>query len=175
MAKKSVTRRPRPATDNRDARRVMDCLRRVVRSLQTASRSRSRGAKLSGAQLWVLQQIAKAPGISLTRLAAQTLTNASTASEVATKMVRAGYVKRVAHRSDARRIHLTLTKRGAEVLRKSPRPLQDKLANALLSLSTRKLGLLADTFEDWITEAGLQRTPATMLTALGAPNPAPAK
>jgi len=165
MDKKSVTNRRRSATDNRDARRVMDCLRRIVRSLQTASRARSRGAKLTGAQLWILQQIAKTPGISLTQLAAQTLTNASTASEVATKMVSSGYVKRVSHRSDGRRIHLTLTARGAAVLRGLPQPVQDKLASALLSLPPQKLSRLADTFEEWVTEAKLQRTPATLMNA----------
>jgi MarR family transcriptional regulator, organic hydroperoxide resistance regulator len=141
----------------------MDCLRRVVRALQTASRARSRNAKLTGAQLWVLQQIAKTPGISLTQLAAQTLTNASTASEMAAKMVSSGYVKRVSHRSDGRRIHLTLTARGTAVLRGLPQPVQDKLANALLSLPPQKLSRLADAFEDWITEARLLRTPATLL------------
>lgn len=156
-------KRPRQGTDKHDARRVMDCLRRVVRSLQTGSRSRSTGVNLTGAQLWILQQIREAPGISVTQLAAQTLTNASTASEVATRMVNAGYVKRVSHRSDGRRIHLTLTTRGAAVLRGSPRQVQEKLATALRSLSAQKLSRLADTFEEWLAEARLQRTPATLL------------
>lgn len=159
-----MKRRPRRATSDRDARRVMDCIRRIVRSLQTASRSRSGGVNLTGAQLWVLRQIARTPGISLTQLAAQTLTNSSTVSEVAARMVSAGYVKRVAHASDGRRIHLTLTPRGATVLRGLPQLAQERLADALRALPAAKVALLADTFEEWVTSARLQRTPATLLS-----------
>ncbi len=173
MAKKSVTSRRRPDTDNRNARRVMDCLRRMVRALQTASRSRSTRVNLSGAQLWILQQIGETPGISLTQLAAQTLTNASTVSEMAARMVRAGYVRRMSHRADARKIHLTLTNRGAAVLRGSPPPVQEKITTALLSLSPQKLSRLADDFEAWVSESRLQRTPATMLNASEPPNSGP--
>lgn len=159
-------RRPRD-TDHDNAKRVMDCLRRVMRALQTASRSRPSAARLTGAQLWVLYQIGKTPGISLTQLAARTLTNSSTVSEVAARMVSDRYVKRASHHGDARRIRLTLTNRGAVVLRGSPEPVQEKLTKALLSLSERKLARLADTFEEWTGEARLQRTPATMLNAAG--------
>lgn len=143
----------------------MDCLRRIVRSLQTASRSRPTGGNLTGAQFWIMQQIGRAPGISLTRLAAQTLTNTSTVSEAAARLVNAGYVKRVSHQADARKITLTLTSRGAAVLRGSEQPVQEQLTNALVALPTQKLSRLADTLEQWVSEARLQRTPASMLSS----------
>jgi DNA-binding MarR family transcriptional regulator len=169
MVKRSVTRHRPQDIDRREARRVMDCLRRVARALQTASRSRSKGAKITGAQLWVLHQIGRTPGISLSQLALQTLTNTSTVSEVTSRLVSTGYLRRNSHATDGRRSHLSLTSRGAAVLRATPPPAQEKLANALLSLSRRDLAQLADLFDEWIAEAGLQRTPASMLDSVARP------
>ena len=114
-----------------------------------------------------MQQISRTPGISLTALAAQTLTNGSTVSEVAARLVRSGYVRRVSHDSDARKITLTLTRRGSTALRASSQPVQEKLAEALAVMPARDLARLAETLEEWVTGAGLQRTPASMLNSGG--------
>ena len=153
----------------RDARRVMDCLRRIVRELQTASRSRSSKVRLSGAQLWVLQQIGKTPGITLTQLAAQTLTNTSTVSELTSRMVKAGYVKRGSHRADGRRITLSLTGRGMLAVRGSQRAFQDRLTGALLGLPQSQVARLADAFAAWVGAAKLKRTPAKLLNSHASP------
>ena len=145
----------------------MDCLRRIVRALQTASRARPTGTNLTGAQLWIMQRISRTPGISLTELAAQTLTNSSTVSEVAARLASSGYVRRVSHDSDARKITLTLTRRGATALRASAQPVQEKLAEALAAMAPRDVAQLAETLEKWISGARLQRTPASLLGSNG--------
>ena len=102
-------------SDRAAAIRAMDNLRRVVRALSASARSVSaRG--VSGAQLFVLRQIAAAPSLSLRELADRTLTGQSTVSEVVTRLVERGLVERIASETDARRAELTLTARGRRAI-----------------------------------------------------------
>lgn len=114
-----------------------------------------------------MQRISRTPGISLTELAAQTLTNSSTVSEVAARLAASGYVRRVSHDSDARKITLTLTRRGINAVRASSQPVQEKLAEALSAMAPEDVARLAETLEKWVSGARLQRTPASLLSSNG--------
>ena len=94
-----------------DTVRVMESLRRVVRSLSTSLRGSSRADGITGAQLFVLRQIAAAPGLSMNDLAARTLARQSTVSEVVSRLTHRGLVVRGVRLEDARQAALTLSVR----------------------------------------------------------------
>ena len=142
--------------------RVMDGLRRVVRALSASARASSRAGGVSGAQRFVLRQVAEAPGLSVSDLVARTLSRQSTVSEVVGRLVERGMLERRARADDARQAELTLTARGRRLLAASRPTAQEHLAAGLAALPEAQLTALAEGFEAWLSAAGLTETPATM-------------
>src|SRR5882724_4856948 len=95
---------------SRDARAVLDAIRRVVRLLRQSAREAEKRTGLSAAQLFVLQQL-RAAGGALTpgELAERTLTHQSSISVVVKRLVAARLVSRARSPSDRRRVELSLT------------------------------------------------------------------
>lgn len=145
-----------------DTVRVMESLRRVVRSLSTSLRGSSRADGITGAQLFVLRQIAAAPGLSMNELAARTLARQSTVSEVVSRLTHRGLVVRGVRIDDARQAALTLTAPGRRAIAGVDATTQERLAEGLASLSAAQRTALADGLETWLAAAGLADVPAAM-------------
>lgn len=164
---------PPPTADAR----VMNALRRAVRALgasaHDAGRRRNAGAGVSGAQRFVLRQIAAAPGLSPGELARRTLAGQSTVSEVVGRLVAAGLVERRPSPADARRAELTLTARGRRATAAAPPTAQERLATGLAALAATEREALADLLEAWLAAAGLADVPATFFFEPGRPTRAP--
>ena len=152
---------------------VMDSLRRIVRVLGASARGPApHGA--TGAQLFVLRQIDLAPGLSISELAARTLTGQSTVSEVVTRLVARGMVSRRANPADARQTRLQLTARGRAAVRDTEPTAQERLADGLVALDARDREQLARALERWLDAAGLAELPATMFFEDDRPSSRPA-
>ena len=139
----------------------MDGLRRVVRALSASARGASRSG-VSGAQRFVLRQIADAPGLSVGELVARTLSRQSTVSEVVGRLVERGLIERQPRAHDARQAGLTLTARGRRLMATSKPTVQEHLAAGLAALPADQLTSLAAGFDAWLSASGLTETPATM-------------
>jgi len=124
---------------------VLDGLRRLVKTLREGSRAAEQTLGLSGAQLFVLQALARTPTLSLTELAERTHTHQSSVSVVVAKLVARKLVQRSQARDDARRLVLRLTARGAQVLKKAPGATQDRLIDALGQLPAKERRALGQT------------------------------
>ena len=145
-----------------DKARVMDALRRSVRALRSANVEARREVGVGAAQLFVLRQIADAPGLSLADLAARTHTAQSSVSEVVARLVKEGHVEKTHAPDDRRKIVLALTSQGAAVTRASGRWVQERLIAGLEALSSNDRRTLADLYEAWLRAAGLDAVPASM-------------
>lgn len=156
----------RGGSGGEEALRAMDALRRVVRVLRVSSRAVTRDVGISGAQLFVLRQLALAPGQSVNDLAARTLTRQSTVSEVVGRLVARGLVSRRAAPDDARRAVLSLTTRGQRAVSAAPPTVQGSLVEAFDRLAGDEQQALADGLEAWLAEAGLADVPPTMFFEL---------
>ena len=162
-----------------DVRRALDALRRIVGALRASSRAAVREAGVTGAQLFVLQQIAEAPGESIGTLARRTLTRQNTVSEVVGRLVRLGLVSRQPSPADGRRAILALTARGDAVVARAPGTLQERLAAGLRKLPPSQRRALADGLDAWVGAAGLDALPLAMFFEAprrrrGAPGAGPA-
>src|SRR5450432_2546863 len=82
--------RPEPP---REVREVLNALRRIVRSLRVSSRTAEQRVGLSGAQLFVLQCLARQSPCSVSELAARTATDQSSVSVVVSRLVALGHVR----------------------------------------------------------------------------------
>jgi DNA-binding MarR family transcriptional regulator len=124
-------------------REVLNSLRRIVRSLRVASRTAEQRVGLSGAQLFVLQCLARQSPCSVNELASRTATDQSSVSVVVSRLVTAGHVRRAVSKTDRRRVELTLTRSGRELLEAAPEVAQDRLLFALEQLKKDDLQALS--------------------------------
>lgn len=145
-----------------DAARALDALRRIVRALRVSSRAVERDVGISGAQLFVLRQLATAPRQSLNDLVARTLTHQSSVSEVVSRLVDRGFVSRRVAADDARRAELQLTAKGRALLRSAPQTVQTSLLDGFTRLPAAHRRSLADGLAAWIEASGLAGVEPTM-------------
>jgi len=153
---------PLTAEDQHHFSIAMDALRRIVRALRTAHPSSRGYQNLSAAQLFVLQQVAAAPGLSLAELCQRTLTSPSSASEVVARLVAAGFVLRRTSSRDQRRASFVLTAEGVGVVAGAPDSMQQRLQAGFHALRPEDQRSLARLLDAWIGEAGIGTNPATL-------------
>ena len=146
-----------------ETQNIMDCLRRIVRTLRLAGRTAEKTLGLSGAQVYVLQKLGEGGTLSLNELAERTLTHQSTVSAVASRLVEKGLVVRAASRDDARRIELSLSSTGKEFMGRVPQAPQENLVRAFEKLPQDQRIKLAEILSVVIVQAGLSDQPASML------------
>src|SRR6476659_6449077 len=117
-----------------DSQRILDSFRRVVRFFRINDRASQSQVGLSGAQLFVLQELGRTPSLSLSEVAQRTFTDQSSVSVVVTRLVDAGFVIRDRDISDARRLVLNLTPNGKAVLKRAPAAPQERVIEAIEKL-----------------------------------------
>jgi DNA-binding MarR family transcriptional regulator len=147
----------------RDSQRVLDSIRRLVRLLRLSDRVAQSELGLSAAQLFVLQELAKTPALSLNDLAERTLTDQSSVSVVVSRLVQSGHVSRDRDPRDARRLLLNLTKGGRAIIQKAPLAAQKRLLDALERIGPADRKRFADTFVRLIEELGAEKGVAPMM------------
>jgi DNA-binding MarR family transcriptional regulator len=143
--------------------RVLDSVRRIVRLLREQSRASEERVGLSAAQLFVLQKLDGAQPLSLTELAARTLTHQSSVSVVVRRLVEMGLVQRRPAAGDARRLELSLTKRGPQLAARAPSAAQERIIAAIEQLPARTQAALAASLEALVQALGLEDRAAHML------------
>jgi DNA-binding MarR family transcriptional regulator len=127
--------------------RVVNSLRRIIQAIRLSASAVHDALGITGAQLFVLQQLAERPGASLREVAERTLTDQSSVSVVVSRLVDAGHVARRVSAADGRRTELTLTDAGRALLRRAPRLAQTRLVAALRAVPTAQLRVTARVLE----------------------------
>ncbi|MEI9952410.1 MAG: MarR family winged helix-turn-helix transcriptional regulator [Pseudomonadota bacterium] len=135
-----LARRDKPAEEVRE---VLNSLRQIVRSLRVSSRAAEQRVGLSGAQLFVLQCLARESPCSVNELAARTATDQSSVSVVVSRLVALGHVRRTTSKTDRRRVDLSLTRSGRVLLESAPEAAQDRLITSLSRLPKAELKTLS--------------------------------
>src|SRR5258708_2874583 len=139
-----------------DSRAVLNSLRRIVRALRVSSRVAEKRVGLSGAQLFVLRQLADGGPMSVNDLAEKTLTHQSSVSVVVQRLVEKGLVARKSSRHDGRRLELSLTRAGKGVpAGKGPDLAQNALVDALRKMPARRRSQLAQLMTELVRNAGM--------------------
>lgn len=138
----------------------------IIRAAQRHSAAIQKQCGVSGAQLWMLQEIADAPGLRVGELAARMAIHQTTTSNLIDALEKRGYLKKSRDDADQRVVNLLLTPAGARVLRKAPRPARGLLAEALARLDPKErtqldagLQALLDVIDDADSSAGAQPLP----------------
>jgi len=143
LTRRPPSRSPGETAADRDTATALDALRRIVRLLRVSSRALEKEYGLSGAQLFVLQQLARTVVSSVAELARRTITDQSSVSVVVTRLFEKGLVQRTRSKTDARSVELRLTARGRAILAKAPEPGQARLVEGIRSLAPAEIAGLA--------------------------------
>jgi DNA-binding MarR family transcriptional regulator len=154
---------PRATGRNADVRAALDALRRVVQGIRSHGALAERATGLTGAQLFVLQQLAEAPAQSLNELAVRTRTHQSSVSTVVTRLVARRLVSRRRSAEDGRRLLLEVTQAGRALLTGAPETAQSRLIAALDTLPPARRRSLARELAGLATALGMDREPAALL------------
>jgi len=134
-------------TSRDDASAVIVALRRIVRSLRLADREVEASCGISVAQLFVLHHLADEPSLSISQLAALTLTDASSVSTVVARLVERGLVGRPSSPKDRRPAQFQGTPRGPPLGPTGPRVPQLALVDALRALPAKRRSELVRNLE----------------------------
>ena len=155
-----MTKQP---TRQTDVARALNALRRMVRGLRSAAEKVERDLRISAAQLFVLSELSQVPDQSIKDLAAVTMTTHSTVSQVVAQLISKRLVIRSADELDGRRSVLRVSRKGTDLLRKSPRAIQEDLVDGFATLRPAERRQLANGLERWLAASGLSGVPSTML------------
>lgn len=148
------------------ARRIAEAdeaVRRIVRGLRVASRQVEGRAGVSAAQLYVLQHLSQAPGISLRGLAERIMTDRTSAAYLLDRLELQGLVTRRRSVADGRRADIVVTAAGLSVLASAPTAPSAQLSDALERMSPRDLASLTTGLTRLAEQMGLSAGPAPIL------------
>lgn len=137
-----------------DSQRILDAVRRLVRMLRVSDRSAQSRLGISGAQLFVLRELGKTPGLSLNELAARTRTDQSSVSVVVGRLFDAGLLTRERDDRDARRLILNLTSEGRALMARAPSTAQERMLEVFDGMPDADRKRFADEFEDMLGKIG---------------------
>jgi DNA-binding MarR family transcriptional regulator len=146
---------------------AMNALRRIVRALRLSSRAAEKALGVSGAQLFVLQQLAEcgerggAPSIA--QLADLTATDPSSVSVVVSRLVASGLAARASSKLDGRRAEVAITAAGRALLHRAPSPVQTRMIDGLAVLSATRRRELVAGLEAIVAAVGAENQGAPML------------
>jgi len=143
--------------------RVMDALRRIVRTLRVASRATEKEIGISGAQLYVLQELAEQPASSVNELAERTTTHQSSVSAVVSRLVERGLAARRPSPEDGRRVTIELTTAGRALLENAPPAVQMQLIEGLRAMPAEDRTRLCELLEAWADASHLESGPVPFI------------
>jgi DNA-binding MarR family transcriptional regulator len=137
--------------------------RQIVSSAQQHFRRIEEQCGLSGAQLWVLREIAGQPGQRVSDLAKAMSLHLSTASNLLDKLSKRSLIRRERNDPDQRIVRLFLTEEGMRIVARAPQPARGVLPEALnrlpdevLDSLNRSLSRVLDEIEDGDKEAAMK-------------------
>jgi DNA-binding MarR family transcriptional regulator len=160
MAPPRPRQRSVPAADLSEA---LNGIRRLVTVLQSSARAIEAGTGITNAQLFLLQIVAEREGLSMGELAEAARAQQSTTSLIVGRLIRAGLLSRQPTPEDRRRIRLSLTARGRQLLRDAPTPPTARLIAALRTLSPLTLRRLVTGLEALDRALGMREVKPEML------------
>ncbi|MBL8413874.1 MAG: winged helix-turn-helix transcriptional regulator [Propionivibrio sp.] len=113
---------------------VLRQFRVIYGSMRQYFRVMEESCGLSGAQMWVLQEVQRSPEIGITELAARMGIHQSTCSQIVDKLANLGCLTKKRHRTDQRRVGLCLAANGLKAIAALPGPAEGILPEALAAI-----------------------------------------
>ncbi len=140
----------------KESKEIINDIRRLVQSIRMASSESEQSVGLTAAQLFVMHKLGEEGGLSINDLADRTLTHQSSVSVIVQKLEEKGLVSRLRAAEDGRRFELTLSKKGAALLKKAPHSIQERLIKALKKMEPDMRHQFSVTFTSFLSLANIK-------------------
>jgi DNA-binding MarR family transcriptional regulator len=134
-------------TANQVAVAILETIPPSMRAIREQMRA-GRAAGLSVAQFRLLLFVGRNPGTSLSRVSDHLGTSLPAASQLVERVVQAGFITRVQHPTERRRVELRLTDAGSTALAACDARTRAWLCERLAGLKDDELDRLADALND---------------------------
>jgi len=139
LKKEKQKRADEPAPAAASHMEALKKLRIVIRAAQRHSTWIEKQCGVSGAQLWVMQELSDAPGLRVGELAMKLAMHQTTTSNLVDILARRGLVIKKRDQHDQRVVRLTLSSEGKKLLKAAPQPTRGLLPEALRHLDQAHL------------------------------------
>ena len=116
----------------------------IFRAIRAQAKLVEKNTGMNSTQLWMLWEIANAPGMKVTQLANILSIHQTTCSNLLDKIEEKGLIRRDRTGPDQRVVHLNLTEKGADLLKLAPQPAQGVVVSVLQQMSPEDLKNLDD-------------------------------
>lgn len=148
---------------------VLMKLRIIIRAAHRHSASTEKHCGVTGAELWVMQELHEASELRVGEVATRLAIHQTTASNLIDGLLKRGLVTKNRDTADQRVVNVTLSAQGMETLANAPRPTRGLLPEALRQLDATALDNLNSGLQNLLTvidtvdeSQGLQPLPFTM-------------
>ncbi len=115
--------------------RILQSLRKIIRSVDLHSRKLSMQHDITAPQLISLLAVAETGPLTIAAISKEVHLSPSTLVGIVDRLEAKGLVERKRSEKDRRQVLISMTKQGEEFVRQAPSPLQETLAEALVELS----------------------------------------
>jgi len=132
--------------------KVLKQFRIIYGSVRHHFRQVESACGVSGSQLWLLQEVARTPGIGVSELAEKLSIHQSTCSQMVEKLAQRGLLAKERSKADQRRVGLHLGEQASALLTAAPGPAQGVLPEALAALPEVDLQALQAQLEKVIAQ-----------------------
>jgi DNA-binding MarR family transcriptional regulator len=126
----------------------------VIRAAQRHSAWVEKQCGVSGAQLWIMQELHEHSGLRVGEIANRLAIHQTTASNLLDLLERRGYVVKTRDRKDQRVVKLALSEQGTALLLRAPAPARGLLPEALQKLDAQSLLKLNDGLQALLESIG---------------------
>lgn len=127
--------------------RILSSIRKIVRAIDIYSRKINSEFGLTTPQLLCLYSLREKESMTLSQLAAEVNLGTSTVNGIVDRLQAKTLINRERALDDKRRVCITITDKGREIVEKSPSLIQDKFANALAVLPEDEQKRIAESIE----------------------------
>ncbi|HTD03815.1 MarR family winged helix-turn-helix transcriptional regulator [Undibacterium sp.] len=121
---------------------ILKKLRVVIRAAQRHSLWIEKQCGVSGAQLWIMQELHENSGLRVGELARKLAIHQTTTSNLLDALEKRGYVVKARDAQDQRVVKVKLTKEGTQTLLSAPTPARGLLPEALMQMDEASLARL---------------------------------
>lgn len=130
-------------------------LRIVIRAAQRHSAWIEKQCGVSGAQLWIMQELDETPGLRVGEIAEKLAIHQTTVSNLLDTLEKRGYVAKTRDPTDQRAVKLALSASGTELLAGAPKPARGLLPEALRQLTPEQLTCLNQGLNELLNSIGI--------------------
>jgi MarR family transcriptional regulator, organic hydroperoxide resistance regulator len=142
---------------------IVDNIRRVFQVVNEQSKKAKKETGLTGPQLWVIKIIAGSSPIRVSDLAEKMYLHPATVVGILNRLEISGLIKRIRTNEDRRVVHVALTDKGLDIVKRSPEVAQGLLVAGLETLTAKNLQRILDGLDQLVEILGAQEIPPQLI------------